>query len=110
MRMLRPGILAAVCLLATACTMHVIDVQQGTIITPEMVEQLKPGMTRNQVRFVMGTPTIADPFRHDRWDYIYTLKQGRDGEIQRRHIALYFEGDQLIRIVDDEAHAPEGPS
>ncbi len=81
--------------------MHVIDIQQGTIITPEMTEQLKPGMTRSQVRFVMGTPTISDPFHHHRWDYIYTLKvPGVD--LERRHIALYFDGDTLVRIVDSE--------
>lgn len=79
--------------------MHVIDVQQGTIITPEMTEQLKPGMTRSQVRFVMGTPTVSDPFHLDRWDYIYTLKAPRT-ELERRHIALYFDGDTLVRIVD----------
>lgn len=80
--------------------MHVIDIQQGTIITPEMVSQLKPGMTRSQVRFVMGTPTIADPFHPDRWDYIYTLET-RDAPRERNHIVLYFEGDQLVRIVDN---------
>lgn len=80
--------------------MHVIDIQQGTIITPEMVSQLKPGMTRNQVRFVMGTPTIADPFHPDRWDYIYTLEK-RGESPERNHVVLYFEGDQLVRIVDN---------
>lgn len=87
--------------------MHVIDIQQGTIITPEMVDQLKPGMTRNQVKFVMGTPTIASPFRQDRWDYIYTFKQKGKPE-QRRHIVLQFEGDQLVKIDDEEAGKPSG--
>lgn len=83
--------------------MHVIDIQQGTIITPEMVAQLKPGMTRNQVRFVMGTPTIADPFHHDRWDYLYTL-EARDEPSQRHHVVLFFEGELLVRI--DERAPP----
>lgn len=85
--------------LTASCSMHVIDVQQGTIITPEMTEQLKPGMTRNQVRFVMGTPTISDPFHQNRWDYVYTLQQGRGPE-ERRHIALFFDGDTLVDIID----------
>jgi outer membrane protein assembly factor BamE len=99
MKLLGTGLLGAICLLATAC-MHVPEIQQGTIITPEMVDQLKPGMTRNQVKFVMGTPTITNPFRQNRWDYIYTLN--RDGvEVQRRHLALFFEGDKLVEIADD---------
>lgn len=79
--------------------MHVIDIQQGTIITPEMVAQLKPGMTRSQVRFVMGTPTISDPFHQDRWDYVYTLRARSERESYR--IALFFEGDTLVEIVDE---------
>ena len=85
--------------------MHVIDIQQGTIITPEMVAQLKPGMTRSQVRFVMGTPTIADPFHHDRWDYLYTL-EARDEPSQRHHVVLFFEDDLLVHI---DERAPPTP-
>ena len=106
LRYLRTGLLIAVYLLTAAC-MHVIDIQQGTIITPEMVDQLKPGMTRNQVKFVMGTPTITDPFRHNRWDYIYTLKK-EGSATQRRHLALFFEGDELVKIVDDQAPTDSG--
>lgn len=84
---------------ANACSMHVVDVQQGTIITPEMVDQLKPGMTRSQVRFVMGTPTIRDPFNHDRWDYVYTYTT-QNGLEERRHVELHFDGDQLVNIFD----------
>lgn len=102
MRTIPIWLLFGICLFLAACSMHVIDIQQGTIMTPEMTEQLRPGMTRNQVKFVMGTPTISDPFHQNRWDYIYTLKQKR-GETQRRHIALFFEGDELVRIVDDAA-------
>ena len=53
-----------------------IDVEQGNIITPEMVEQLQQGMTRRQVRFILGTPLIEDTFNEDRWDYRYTLRNG----------------------------------
>jgi outer membrane protein assembly factor BamE len=101
MNMFRISLLCCLAALAASCSMHVIDVQQGTIITPEMTEQLKPGMTRSQVRFVMGTPTLSDPFHHDRWDYIYTLKAHRTA-LERRHIALYFDGDTLVRIDDSE--------
>lgn len=81
--------------------MHVVDVQQGTIITPEMVDQLKPGMTRSQVRMVMGTPTINDPFNQDRWDYVYTYAT-RDGTEERRHIAVHFDGERVVNISDTE--------
>ncbi len=103
MNMIRITLFCCLAALAASCSMHIIDVQQGTIITPEMTEQLKPGMSRSEVRFVMGTPTISDPFHHDRWDYVYTLEDPRT-EPKRRHIALFFDGDTLVDIVDsDEA-------
>ena len=62
--------------LNTAClSVYRPDLQQGNAVTPEMVEKLKVGMTRNQVRFVLGTPLIADVFHPDRWDYYFFLKQ-----------------------------------
>lgn len=81
--------------------MHVVDIQQGTIITPEMVAQLKPGMTRSQVRFVMGTPTIGDPFHQSRWDYIYTLDPYR-GPKERYRVTLFFDGETLVEIDDSQ--------
>ena len=69
------------------------------MITPEMLENLKVGMTTNQVRFVLGSPQLTDPFHPDRWDYLYSLRQ--DGkETERKHLILYFEGDTLSRIDD----------
>ena len=52
-------------------TPYKIDVQQGNYVTQDMVEKLKPGMTRSQVKFLLGTPLVVDPFRNDRWDYVY---------------------------------------
>ena len=59
--------------LLSACFLkpYKIDVQQGNFLDQEMVAKLKPGMTRSQVRFLLGTPLIADPFHPDRWDYVY---------------------------------------
>lgn len=99
MRTIRVFLACCLLLSAGACSMHVIEVQQGTIITPEMVAQLKPGMTRSQVRFVMGTPTISDPFHHDRWDYVYT-SSSRTGEEERYRVVLFFEDDKLVEIDD----------
>jgi outer membrane protein assembly factor BamE len=77
-----------------------MNIQQGNVLTQDMVGKLKPGMTRQQVRFVMGTPPIADTFHQDRWDYVYYLnKAGR--VVEHRRIVLLFEGDTLKRIEGD---------
>lgn len=85
-------------LLATGCALlpepHRIDITQGKVIKASAVEQLKPGMTKDQVQFLMGSPALQDIFNPDRWDYIhYVDKQGESLVNQR--IALFFDGDQL---------------
>jgi len=76
---------------------HRIDVQQGNVLTQEKVNQVRPGMSRRQVKFILGTPLLEDPFHEDRWDYIYMLLTG-DGDVTEKHIALYFADDKLDRI------------
>jgi len=76
---------------------HRIDIQQGNVVTQEKVNQLVPGMNRNQVQFVMGSPMIVDVFHQDRWDYIYYLKAGY-AEAEEQRVTLYFEDDALARI------------
>ena len=71
----------------TVITPYRIDIQQGNLLTQEMVAKLKPGMTRAQVRFTLGSPLVVDPFRTDRWDYVYMYqKQGK--ETERRNITV----------------------
>ncbi len=77
-----------------------INVDQGNIITQEMVNELKPGMTREQVKFVMGSPLITDTFHEDRWDYIYTLID-RDGKNTRHNLTVLFSGDKLVGLNGD---------
>jgi outer membrane protein assembly factor BamE len=77
-----------------------IDVPQGNLLTQEMVSGLKPGMTRDQVKFVLGTPLLTDLFHADRWDYVYRL-QRRDGSIEERRLAVFFEKDLLKRVEGD---------
>ncbi|MEP5763518.1 MAG: outer membrane protein assembly factor BamE [Halieaceae bacterium] len=72
-----------------------INVEQGNIITQEMVDQIKPGMTRRQVRFVLGTPLLEDPFHSNRWEYIYMLRNGNNTIIEDR-LTVFFEGDTLV--------------
>jgi outer membrane protein assembly factor BamE len=77
-----------------------IDIQQGNIITQEMLAKLKAGMTRSQVRFALGSPLVIDPFRGDRWDYV-SLYQKQGKEAERRRITVIFEEDRLVRIEGD---------
>lgn len=76
------------------------DIQQGNVITQEMVNQLHPGLSKRQVRFAMGTPMLEDLFHQSRWDYIYTMTVGW-GETEQKQVHLYFNGDQLERIEGD---------
>lgn len=77
-----------------------MDVQQGNVVTSKMMLQLKPGMTRAQVRFIMGTPLLVDTFHANRWDYLYRMQKGGK-VIEQRHVILEFEGDQLKRVRGD---------
>jgi outer membrane protein assembly factor BamE (lipoprotein component of BamABCDE complex) len=74
-----------------------LPTRQGNVIEQRDLNKLKPGMTREQVKFVMGTPLAATPFRDDRWDYVGYYKSPR-GEVTRRTVSVYFEGDQLARL------------
>jgi outer membrane protein assembly factor BamE len=77
------------------------DVHQGNIVTQEMVEQLRQGMTREQVRFMLGTPLLASEFHKDRWDYPYYLNPLK-GEVQSRRLTVFFKDNRLDRFVADE--------
>jgi outer membrane protein assembly factor BamE len=77
-----------------------IDVQQGNVITQEMVNQLRTGMSKRQAQFVLGAPMLIDPFHADRWDYVYLYRPGSDGknEAAQERVTLFFEEDRLTRI------------
>mgnify|MGYP001275375625 FL=1 len=81
-----------------------LSVQQGNVITQEMVDRLKPGMTRNQVAFVMGKPVLSDPFNDDQWVYVYSLEVP-DSFTQTFKMVLAFEGDTLATVTGD--YVPE---
>ena len=74
-----------------------INVEQGNIFTQEMIDQLKPGMTRRQVRFVLGTPLLEDPFHSNRWEYIYMVRNGNNVLVEER-LTVFFEGDSLTHF------------
>jgi len=94
------AILAATLLLALpgAGCVYRMDVQQGNLLDVEQVEQVEVGMTRSQVRFLLGTPMVIDSFDADRWDYIYSLRRGHERQVTRRHLVVWFDGDKVTRI------------
>ena len=77
-----------------------IDIQQGNVITQEMVEKLKPGMTKSQVRFVLGSAMIGDVFHKNRWDYVYRLVQ-QGVLVEEYKLTVFFENDKLARTEGD---------
>ena len=81
-----------------------IDIQQGNFVSPEMVAQLKPGMSKEQVRFVLGTPLLADIFHSERWDYVY-WREAPDGKREQRRLAVFFADGKLERVDSDIAPA-----
>ncbi len=95
-------IIFAATALGTGCSVHKIDVQQGNVVTAETLDTLKIGMDKERVRFLMGTPPIADPFHQNRWDYIYTYQQ-QNKVTQRSHVILRFDDQgKLAEIARDE--------
>jgi outer membrane protein assembly factor BamE len=94
--------LLLVSLLLASCSWlapHKLEIRQGNLITWEMRSRVKTGMTQQQVKAVLGTPSITDPFHANRWDYVYRFEQ--EGVlVDEQHITLYFENDSLQRIDD----------
>jgi len=82
-----------------------IDIQQGNFISQEMVSHLRKGMTREQVRFVLGTPLVTDVFHADRWDYVFYRELG-NGTKEQNHLSVFFDNEKLARISGDLV--PEG--
>ena len=80
-----------------------MDIRQGNYVTAEMREKLNLGMSKQQVRYVLGTPMVSDAFHGNRWDYIYRLEQ-RGEVVEKQRLTLYFEGDNLVRM--DDGHQP----
>lgn len=76
------------------------DVQQGSLLSKPIVDQLKPGMSKRQVTLLLGTPSLTSPFEDDRWDYVSSI-QRRGGKITTKNLTLTFENDALARIEGD---------
>jgi outer membrane protein assembly factor BamE len=91
--------------LASGCNpLYKLEVQQGVLLSPEMLANLKPGMTKRQVRLLLGSPPISDDFHPERWDYVYYV--GKSGEtINPQRLTLFFQNDSLARAEGDLAPA-----
>jgi len=103
---MRAALLAFLALTFAGCSApswlspHKIEVQQGNFVSQEMVSRLKPGMSKSQVRFALGTPLLTDAFHADRWDYVYLLQKG--GKVrEKRTVTVVFVDDKLQRLEGD---------
>jgi outer membrane protein assembly factor BamE len=85
-------------------TPYRIEIVQGNVVTSEQVARVKPGMNRSQVRDVLGTPLLTDPFHGDRWDYLFSIRR-KGTEYQQRSVVVWFDGDSMRSI-----EAPDLPS
>lgn len=112
----RPGhalrTLALLCALGLSGCVYRIDIQQGNFLEGRTVDKLEVGMTRSQVRYLLGTPMVPDSFDKDRWDYLYYFKRGRLQRAQERHLTVWFKEDKVARFERDNIpdSAPQAPS
>ena len=96
-------------LLASAC-IYRMDVQQGNLLDQEQVDQVEVGMTRSQVRFLLGTPMVIDSFNPERWDYVYRLQRGHKRKIEKHHLVVWFESDKVARVEQVIPLPPKPPA
>jgi outer membrane protein assembly factor BamE len=85
-------------LLSLGGCVYKVNLSQGNYLEAKTVEQVKEGMTRAQVRFLLGTPQVGDNFHPERWDYMYYYKVGKTQEVDRQWFVVHFENDKVIRI------------
>lgn len=87
------------------------DIQQGNLLTMDDIRQVTVGMSRSQVRFLLGTPMVSDPFSPNRWDYVYFMRYGRSREVFSAHFVVFFEGDKVARVQTlDTPEPPRAPN
>lgn len=95
-RMLLGGLAAGL----TACVYRV-DIQQGNLLDDTDIEGVQAGMTRSQVRYLLGTPLVEDAFHKDRWDYVYYFRKGRSERAEKRWLIVIFENDKVKGLQKD---------
>ena len=85
------------------------EIQQGNYVSQELVAQVKPGMTREQVRFLLGTPLLTDIFHADRWDYVY-WREAENGKREQRRAAFFFADGKVARVEGDAQFPAASPA
>ncbi|KAA0182047.1 outer membrane protein assembly factor BamE [Cupriavidus gilardii] len=88
--------------IASAITPYRINIVQGNFVSREAAAQLREGMTRDQVQFLLGTPLLTDVFHANRWDYVFSFKRGNTQVVQQRRFTVFFDNDRLVRFGGDE--------
>ncbi|MCH1522188.1 MAG: outer membrane protein assembly factor BamE [Arenicellales bacterium] len=83
-----------------------VEIQQGNVISAEQIEKITPGTSRNEVRFILGTPLIEDPFHAERWDYFHSLDPAKGELVTKYRLSVWFENDQVLRTVVEGAGLP----
>ncbi len=110
MQLVTPKSILVVLLLATVLAMsgcvYRANISQGNIVEEEDLDQVEVGMTRNQIRFLLGTPMIDDPFHMNRWDYVYYVKIGRNDASAKRWISILFDDDKVSEIRRNQELSP----
>jgi outer membrane protein assembly factor BamE len=84
--------------LLTGGCVYRINIQQGNFLDQKAIDQVATGMTRSQVRYLLGSPLVSAAFDHERWDYVYYLKRGYSRQVEQRKVTVYFEDDKVTRI------------
>ena len=97
--------MALLCAFSLAGCVYKVDILQGNHLDPDAIDQIEVGMTRSQVRFILGTPMVKDPFHADRWDYVYYFKKGGSDNPIRDRLIVYFDGDKVASL---DRNAPIG--
>ena len=87
--------------LCVAGCVYRVDVQQGNLLRATDIDAIQPGMTRSQVKFLLGTPVVEDAFQHDRWDYVYYLHRGSGRKTEKRWIIVFFADDKVKEVKRD---------
>lgn len=94
-------VIALLCALSLAGCVYKVDILQGNHLDDEAIETVEVGMTRSQVRFILGTPMVKDPFHETRWDYVYYFKRGGNYDPIRKRLIIYFEDDKVSSLDKD---------
>ena len=98
MNLFKTLLIISVLTLLGGCAIHRMDIQQGNVLTQETLDKIVVGMEQRKVRLLAGTPLVVDPFRKDRWDYVYSFLHGITHEKQFSYVSMFFQDDVLVDV------------